>query len=254
MSTVAQTATLAWDYTMADIEAIAHTAIRRYPRSLIIDYDERYAIAWHGAVEGLYRAEEPPRGGHLVYCAVGALMEAVKEERRFQGHSRNEVRDAVGPAPREGADRNHRAGFATYWRPAAERGDGFSDQLVENMALPAVLGVLTPGQYQALAAYAAHDCDLEAAAASLGISYVACRNHVQRARARIKAAWFGDETPVDNRRAQADNCPSGHPWAIYGYTQPSGARRCRPCVARKNRKAHLKRKAKETQAAWDAAS
>ena len=223
MSDVSETAIVAWGYTMADIERLAWAAMRRQSGAFVLDTEERYQNAWHGVVVALFEATSWPHHFDLIGAGMDALSTAAADERRCG------IPDATQQGPN----------FIKYWRVQNGRdSDGFSDHLVEVMSLPAILGTLTPGQYQAIVALAAHDNDNVAAAEALGISIAALKAQVSAARKRARAAWYGDETPPDHRKA--NTCGSGHDRAKHGQQRPDGVWQCNLC----RRNAERRRRAK----------
>lgn len=215
MSTLAQTAELVWGYTMADVDNLAWGAIKRNPRAAFIDTEERYAAAWHAIVVALYDNDDSPTFHELLMAGLRALDEMRKEEAHHHGRA-------------AGTHNGEAPNFVTYWRAQEQPSDGFSDHLTEVLALPAVLGVLTPEQYEAITTLAMYDNDITAAANALGLTYGRFYKRVHAARRKIKEAWFGDETPIQ-RGNPADTCRSGHPRARFGEQLTNGTWRCRKC-------------------------
>lgn len=234
MSEVAEKAEVAWGYSMADLERLARAAVKRSPCAYRLDTEERYQTAWHGVIVALYGAASWPHHSDLIMGGLEALSRDSAGIRRNRG-----LTDQGKEAPN----------FAKYWRTVVDRSDGFTDQLVESMALPAVLGTLTSRQYHAIVALAAHDNNFQAAAESIGISVVALRERVRHARKRILVAWYGEETPPI--RTKADTCRSGHSRADHGIRQANGAwtcQRCRRIAERRRRRAKALGGAVETAA------
>lgn len=226
MTTIAQTATLAHGYTMADIDRIAAVAVRKdwYSKGLMT-HDERIECAWDAVVATLYAAEEWPPFFQLLTAGVRALSSEAVATRKFYGMTKE------GLAPRHIA----------YWLPIHRTPtDGFSDHLVEKMALREVLGVLTDLQYEAIATLAAFDNRADLAADSLGVKRSTFQMRVHDARKRINAVWYDGETPPKGRAAHgADKCRAGHSRAEYGV-QRQGKWTCRAC----NRTARRRKAAK----------
>ena len=75
--TVAEVATVAWDYTMADLEAFARKAAR-LANAPVMSREDAADTAWHGIVEALYTATEKPTPHQL----IGAGVTIVQRERR----------------------------------------------------------------------------------------------------------------------------------------------------------------------------
>lgn len=234
MSNVAETATVAWAYTMADIDRLAWAACRRHVASRLLDTEERHYTAWHGVVELLCTVTAAPEWFDLLNAGLRALDYAAVEERHhhgarpWDGSPERHYRD--GDNLPSGGRRNEAPNFTKYWRPLKhDRTDGFTDHLVENLALPAALRVLTDEQYEAIVTLAVFDNNVGAAAASLGMKYHGFYYRVQSARRAIKAVWFDDETPVETRN-RVDACRVGHDRASYGVRKPNGSWECRQCT------------------------
>lgn len=220
MSTVAETATLAHGYTMAEINRIAGVVVSKDHYSRPLDYDDRIACAWHAVVEALYTAERPPVFGELYVAGLQALSAEMSKYRQLHGVAKE------GLAPR----------FQVYWRPThVERTDGFSDRLVEKMALHDVLGLLTDRQYEAVSTLAAFDNDRRAAADALGIKYDAFNMRINDARKRINAVWYDGETPPKRRSSSDDACAAGHNRAEHGLKR-EGKWVCRKCDSARRRR------------------
>ena len=236
--TVAEVATVAWDYTMADLEAFARKAAR-LANAPVMSREDAADTAWHGIVEALYTATEKPPPHQL----IGAGVTIVQRERR--DWYRHHGVDVDHPG------RGDRPAFTTYWGPG--RGDttahdGFSDRVVERMALPQVLAVLTARQYEVVVALAAFDGDARQAAAALGITLGTLQQAAQDARQRILGVWFEHETPRfgGGHCSDPDRCRNGHLRAEHSYTQPNGALACRECRRRvaRNRMRRVREAAK----------
>jgi len=218
MSTVAETATLAWGYTMADIERLANRAVGRHGLSHRMDYSDRHDVAWHAIVEELYTTPELPAPYRLITAGLRALDREISDYRHHHGI----ITDGFAPK------------YERYWRPVTHpQTDGFTDRLIEVLALPAALSVLSPEQYEAIVTLAAFDNAMQDAADAVGMKYHGFYYRVQAARAKIKEVWFEEETPVGSKptapHSDAGTCRSGHPRAEHGRQLPSGIWECRTC-------------------------
>lgn len=216
MTGIAQTAEVRWGYSMADLDRLAWAVLKRARNgAYLIDLEERHGIAWHGIVEALYSSEDYPPYCDLMIAGLKALDYAVSKEQSHHGRRRE-----GGEAPK----------FGQYWRPIRQTPtDGFTDHLVEVLALPAALSVLTAEQYEAIVTLAAHDNDFAAAAAAAGMKYHGFYYRVLSARKKIKAVWFEGETPIQ-RGNPTDTCRVGHPRAQHGERRPDGTWTCRQCI------------------------
>ena len=117
-------------------------------------------------------------------------------------------------------------------------------------ALRDALAVLTAEQYEALATLAAFDNDVAAAAEALGMKYHGFYYRVLSGRNKIKAVWFGDETPVTSLLT-GETCRVGHSRAEHGiYREDAGVWACRVC----NRNAARRRSANRTRGVYSTAS
>ncbi|HEY0889649.1 MAG TPA: hypothetical protein VGE38_08575 [Nocardioides sp.] len=200
---------------MGDLNRMARMAVRRHGLSHSLDYDDRLATAWHGIVDELFVSPEFPAQYRLVVAGLRELDKMVSEHRHHHG-----LADAGQPAPK----------FDRYWRPISKQrtDDGFSDHLLEILALPRVLSVLTPDQYEAIVTLAAFDNVVADAAAALGMKYHGFYYRVLSARAKIRAVWFDDETPPQAKKA-GETCRSGHNRAEHGVQKAAGVWECRRC-------------------------
>ncbi|MCM0618780.1 hypothetical protein [Nocardioides bruguierae] len=219
-ASVAATATLVHDYTMDDVERIAWSAAHRL-RAPVLTLEDGHEAAWHGVVEHLYGSEDCPHFHDLMNSAVAAVAAEIRAH--HQNHGVNADTGEVRPA------------FHKYWLPVMVPFADFTDTLVERMALPQVLGLLTDTEYEAIAALAAHGSG-RAAAAALGINDKAFYERVRKARAKAVAAWFDAEAPAPRSTVRADGevqCRAGHARSEHGYLTGSGDAqrwRCRACV------------------------
>lgn len=224
MSSVAEIATLAHDWTMGDVERAARAAVTKHWRSSHLDYGDRHDAAWHAIVDLLYSwpYKDAPEFFDCLCAALRALDIEVDARRHHHGLT------AAG---------EEAARFATYWLPVRlGRTDGFSDRICEHMALGDALAVLTSSEYQAIAALAAFDNAMQDAADHLGITYGTFAQRVSRARAKIKVVWFGDETPPQ-KKADDGTCRQGHDRAVHGVLdKSSGKWGCKVCRAANKRR------------------
>lgn len=224
MTMVAETATLAWGYTMADVSRAARVATSKHFRSRSLDTTDREEAAWHGVVVELYHDQrrEAPTFYELLSAGMRALDREVAAHQQHHGWERNKSQ----PAPK----------FQRYWLPVrSSPDDGFSDRICETMALADVLGALTNEQYEAIATLAAFNNDVAGAAAALGLKYHCFYYRVLSGRRKITAAWYDDETPVTSRPV-GETCRVGHARADHGRQLPDGRWQCRVCSRAANRR------------------
>lgn len=216
MSATAETATIAWGYTLGDLDRCVYSALRAtwYPGA---DREEDRDAAWFAAVELLYAATERPAWEALLSVACNAVRTARATRRRHHG-----IGDDLEPTP------NFRKfwGFAGHGNRTA---DDFTDHLVERLALPQVLALLTDREYQIVTAVAALGSQA-AAATALGIGRPAVNKTLRRARERILAAWFEHETPhAWTGRGDDQVCRYGHDRATHSYRSARGDWICTIC-------------------------
>ena len=238
---VAQTATLAWGYTMADIENMAWY-VTRIRSTNLVDPEEAIAVAWHGIVECLYTAVEPPARYDLIDAGQAALRAERNARVQHYGLGTGKYREnAHGPR------------FATYWRTHHDVGDDFTDRVAERLALPTVLAVLSPKEYEAISTMAAFDNDAEAAAAALGMKLGSFRDNLYRGRKRILAVWFEHETPR-SKKADPGKCRNGHTREGNTFVGSDGKRRCKVCHVSSGKRASRRYEERQRAAAADTLS
>ena len=224
MGDVAEIATVAWGYTMADIERLARRVAngsKSFGVGAICSNDRREE-AWCGIVERLYSATE--------YPAPAVLLEAGREAVSKQLSARDQSHGL-----RSDGEGGHGPGFMKYWRTVSSSSDDFTDGLAERLALPQVLALLTDVEYEAIMARAAH-ATLEQGAAALGIPTRTLRKRLDRARTKVTAAWLAPETPRAKPTRGADVCKYGHSRAEHGYRTSADAWVCRICARNKHRR------------------
>lgn len=226
-ATVAETATLVHDFTMAEVQRIARYCAN-YGDGRNLDASDRYDCAWFGVVEHLYAAVERPTGNELIVAGRKAVRQLYNDHLRHHGIDKN----TLNPAPN----------FAKFWFPPSPPEDGFSEKMIERLALPQVLSKLTPIEYQAITTLAIHG-SREGAAAALGIPMGTFNDRIIRARDRIARLWMAPETvPKRRPRISEEACRSGHARAEHGYKTNAGKWACRICLRRLQR-AHRARRA-----------
>lgn len=237
---LAATATLVHDVSMRDVEKAAEAAVALRRRTLWLtplDDSEMEEGAWHGIVEWLYACgcgqgtctrEDGVTFTDLVRAGTTELASLASQAVSHLGLSKTGTKTPS---------------FLKFWLPPRKSkyhsGDGFSDQLCDRMALADALSVLTPEQYDVLAALAAFNNGREAAEA-LGLTYAAYDGRLRKARKKIAEVWVGDlpATPSE------DTCRKGHSRAKHGRQVTEGKYlvwKCSECDRAKNRRAHRKR-------------
>lgn len=237
MSLVADTATLVHGYTMAEIDRCKHTAIRQHPSTVLAPQD-RHEVAWHAIVDELYRSRTRPDWWILVTAGVDGLRQATRQELKHRGFN-----DQGGFRPK----------FMAYWgethdwsdvgdeRPtrtnARLRPPDFTESMIEIMALPQVMALLTGPEYEALVDLAAHG-SVSAAAAASGMKSSLLSKRVNQARERIKIAWFEPDLPPAGRKGVnlEESCQNGHRRAEHSVKNSRGLWKCRKCLALRDRR------------------
>lgn len=221
MSTLAQTAELAWGYTMADVELLTTKACWTL-KGRRLDQLERWEAAWFAIVEMLYTAEERPEPGQLYIAGVDGIGRAANQYNQAHGLTHYTGMNDVGP------------NYEKYWKPVSGPRPDFTENLVELMSLPQVLAALTGEEYAAVAAVAA--CGTQAAAAeTLGITRRTVTKRIGIARRKILALWFEGETPHIGEPTET-HCKNGHAWAEHGFQDGRGRMVCRPCRTNNQRR------------------
>ncbi|MBB3041161.1 hypothetical protein [Nocardioides soli] len=237
-ATVAETATLAWGYTMADVDRLARFTARIRNTSLV-GFDERYETAWLAIIERLYDGPEMPTSEDLIQVGKGAIRDEVNALLHHRGINNYTYQDTPNSWK--------------YWSVISAADEDFTGRLVERLALPQVLALLTPGEYEAIAALAANGTQA-AAAAAVGIKPSAFTARIARARQRIIEAWFEHETPRKSTTKGNDiACSAGHPRATHSTKDSLGHWDCRTCRRRRDLAGYHRRKplAKTSAAALD---
>lgn len=226
MSTVAETATLVHGYTMAQVERAAAKAAATNSSHSPLSWDDRYEAAWMGVVEALYGEVTRPDFAALVLAGLKAVSD--------ENHAYRQAHGMGGASKRDGQPS---VSFSKYWSTRGSDWD-FTDEIAERLSLPVVLGLLTPKQYEAIAALAAHGTQ-ERAAQALGVPALTLHAQVKDARRRIIKAWFAPETPHDTsiRTRDSETCRYGHSRAEHSFVRPNdGGVRCRMCERNRKRR------------------
>lgn len=224
-------------YTLRDIDRIARAACTA-DRTLASDVTVRYDTAWSAIAEALCAADEPPLREDLVRVGWQAIYKDIKAVRRLYGVDSSGRSGEVASAPR----------FVAYWT-RIPRDDGNS--IIEKIAVWQILATLWDVELAAVQALATHD-DYQAAADSLGITYIALVRNLNAARRRFKRRWYApDGAPsirsTDRRvgsrlTALSDQCRAGHEWTPENTRWDRGraagsakVRRCRACERDRSR-------------------
>jgi hypothetical protein len=227
MSIVAETATLAHGFTMADVERAARRATGASGTgATMMSSSDRFEAAWFGIIEYLYDNDEfeiEPTHQYLVGVGVGAVRNLAEKAYQHRGIDRHasEVRPS----------------FAKFWvRPGGAHED-FTDRLVERLALPQILSLLTADEYEALSALAVYEKE-EYAADAIRISTYLLRARIKRARAKITANWYAPDHPPTQKHDYLQACKHGHPREA-GWVR---GQRCRKCTRSGNSRSYYKHK------------
>lgn len=211
-------------YTLADLHAIARLAVHvaGYGAS---DWRERYDTAYSAIAEGLYAAEHWIARPTLVQAGQLAIYEVTATHRRHHGYYKAKTFGADHGAASSPA-------FLAYWwntcgaipTPSCE------GRVVERMSLNQIMPMLSEGQRDAILALAAHGT-YQAAAEAMGMSQVAFKSQISRARRRFLAWWHEGEEPskpwgCDRRADRKDDGRSRtKPMALFTRRKRDAARR-----------------------------
>ncbi|WP_340540427.1 hypothetical protein [Nocardioides sp. GXZ039] len=243
-ATTGEIATLAHGYSMADVEHFTRAAASRRRFSTMLDWGDRHEVAWFAIIELLYTTSERPTRYSLINAGANAIDAAINQELHHHG-----VRNTTYELG---------ANAEMYWLAITAPPPDFTDRVVERLALPQLLSLLTPKQYEAVAALAVHG-DLISAAESLGLKMTTLHARVAAAREVLTAAWHAPETPRRRRsRSESDDvCTWGHDRATHTFRDPKTQKRiCRACRRSRERRRSDARRAKRAaarRAAEDAA-
>jgi hypothetical protein len=168
-------------YTLADIHRIAGKATRTEWSQSASNYADRLDTAWHGVVEHLYTADDPPAERDLVWAGRSALQKETQKELSARGISRH-------------YDYTEARNFGRYWDWFGRNIPSHEDRVIERAALGQIWPHLRPVDQEALLALAAHD-HYDTAAAALGKKYNSFAIAVRRARLRFLELWHEGEEP-----------------------------------------------------------
>ena len=169
-----------YGWTLASLDKLARSVVAGnrawWPAG---DRDDLYTAAWHGIVERLCEADEPPLRGELMEAGRRALAEDVKANMRHHG------------ARTDGT--NNGLKFAMYWTWHGRTTPSPESSIVERLALEQIWPTLTDGQQQALLALAATG-DYQQAGQLTG-SHSSLKSQLMKGRRRFLAAWHEGEKP-----------------------------------------------------------
>lgn len=225
---VGDKAVIAHGYTMGHVDRLANRVARDVWVSRLIDESEKREAAWFAMIEMLYEEAERPTPGQLIWAGKVGVFRSHESALRHHGLAK---RYDFAPSPR----------FSAYWmHHAGHTGDDFTEKIAERLALPQVLAVLTPKQYEAIVALAVHRKQTIAAEA-LGLEIKTFQRRIQVARKRLKEVWFGPETPritVSTKEA----CKWGHLYAEYGVLKTDGRVHCGECAREAARRSARRRR------------
>jgi hypothetical protein len=174
-------------WTMGGLQDAARHSVHLAGK-LASDWHERYDTAFSGIAEHLYAVEQPPTYTDLTYAGQTAIWQTVRAELHHHGHYRSHTDLAAHGA---GSSPRFRAFWSDEYRsttPSAEAG------IVERLAVQQILPLLTASELDALLALAVTD-DYHAAADMLGISYDRFKEHLSKARRRLRLWWHEGEQP-----------------------------------------------------------
>ena len=187
-----------WGYTLHDLDRIARIAIQRRSAYSACDVDERYAVAWHAAVEHLLTADEPPTVRGLTNIAWNAADYETRRTGEYRGHGRSR-----GDGSRsDGAT----VKFWAYWESHARITPSPETGIVDRIACNQIWPRLTPAQQQALETLAAVG-DYQQAADALGLKYHTFCRYLSTGRARFIELWLEGETPAGRWRDRRRTTP-----------------------------------------------
>lgn len=171
--------TLKHGYTLADLHRVARLATHTDRSHHAGDYLDRVGIAWHGAVEHLYAAENPPPEHALVRAGRDALRKSLQADLHFRAISHH----TYEPMP----------SAYKFWA-LAKVTPAPQDTVIDRVALWQIWPRLRETDRTALLALAAHE-DYSQAAGALGMRYYTFTKAVRAARLRFLALWHEGEEP-----------------------------------------------------------
>jgi hypothetical protein len=173
--------TLAYGYTLIDVNGIARSAVvaAGYAPS---NFSDRYDEAWSAVVETLYAADTAPDRQVLWYAGLDAVHAAIRDDRRHYGASAFDRASELASAP----------GFVRYWGSVAV--PDFSPALIERFAAYQIWPRLAGHHQRVLLVLAAAGTVAEAARL-LDVSISAAQQRIDRARTEFRRLWHEHETP-----------------------------------------------------------
>ena len=172
-------------YTMRDLDDLARRVVSNHmhwwPAG---NRHDQHDTAWHGIVERLYTADEPPTEVELLEAGRRMLADEVRGHMQVHG------------ARRDGTNTGEK--HAAYWSWFGAVHPSPEPAVVEGIAVHQVLAALTPRQVEAFGALGATG-DYVKAAEVLGIVPVSFESLIVRARRAFDVLWFEGETPPKRR-------------------------------------------------------
>jgi hypothetical protein len=167
-------------WTLTDLDKLARSVVSGnrawWPAG---DRDDLYAAAWHGIVERLCEADEPPHRVELMEAGRRALAADVRDSMRHHG------------ARTDGTNTGQK--FAMYWGWYGRTTPSPENSIVERLTLEQIWPTLTTGQQQALLALAATG-DYQQAGLLTG-SHSSLKSQLMKGRRRYLALWHEGEKP-----------------------------------------------------------
>jgi hypothetical protein len=216
---------VAHGYTIHDLNRAARAACVSN-RTATLDFTLRHNTAWSAIAEHLITADQQPTFHDLVCAGSQAIYEDDRAAQRMYGVTTDRSSGQVVLRPR----------FTAYWG-ADNAADPPDEEIADGMAVYQILRTLPENQQQAVVALAVLD-DYQKAADSLGLTYVAFKARIGRARKAFRVLWFapdaaprqrGTDRRVSSREGISDHCPQGHEFTPENTGRQRRGRICRAC-------------------------
>jgi hypothetical protein len=178
-------AEIAHGYSFQDVRKLAGYAAHRSHWVRAMPAQDRFDLALSAIAEFLVAAEDRPAEQEMAIIGVQAINKDMIARMRHEGSSYDKPRDPQGP---------NMDNFCIYWWPYTSHVASHENGIVEKVALAQILPRIKPVHREALLTLAMQGT-YDKGAAAIGISRVAFKNLVYRARKEFLGLWHEGEQP-----------------------------------------------------------